>query len=513
MTTVALQSQVDAQRCWPWAEFIAPCQAACPLRMDIAGFVTAIAQGRFKDAIRIERESMPTPGICGWLCQHPCEEACIRQKIEAPIAVQSLRRFIADYELNVGMEKPAPVERTREEKVAIMGSGPAGLVAACDLARQGYGVTIYEASSMIGGMLTSAIPQFVLPREIVESGISYVQALGVEIENNSALGKELSLEDLFRRGYKSVFLALGTQGAVQLDIPGMHVGGVLNALPLLQDVNSGKKVEIKGRVVVIGGGNVAIQAARSAIRLGAAEVQLACLESREEMPAYRWEIERAEEEGVKIHPSFAPREVIGKEGRVVGISFSQVREIEFDVKGGIKPILVPGSEHVMDAEVMIVAIGQLPDLSFLAGAPGLDVDERGAITVAPDTLATSLPGVFAGGDIVSGRGTVMEAMAEGRKAALSIDGYLRGREVRKGVVAEAMEVSDDQIPRFVERRERQEAPKLPLVERIRSFKEVDLGFTEEMAINEAKRCLNCIMCGNCIFYRSQMCYEVASRLL
>ncbi len=513
MSALVSPVQVEKQRCWSWTACLAPCQDSCPLNLDISGSVTAIARGEFAEAVAIEKAGILMPGICGWVCHHPCESACIRAKIDEPLAIQSLKRFIADYELNMGLAKPTPGTRTEVENVAIVGSGPAGLIAAYDLVRQGYGVTIFEAQSVIGGMLAFGIPEFVLPRRVLQNGISYMDALGIEFRNNTALGRDLSLDDIFQLGYKAIFLALGTQKSLPLDLPGMSLAGIFYALPLLEDVNSGRKVETGSKVVVVGGGNVAMDAARTAVRLGAAEVQIACLESREEMPASSWEVTKAEEEGVRIHPSLAPQKILGGEGRVVGITFAQVSSIEFDARGNIKPVIVAGSEQVLNTDTVIVAIGQCPDMSFLSGAPGLNVDQRGAIIADADTLATNLPGVFSGGDVVSARGTVTEAMAAGRKAALSINRYLRKPELGQRFIRETMTISEDQIPRFVERRNRHESPKLPIAERIHSFKEVDLSFSDEMAISEAKRCLNCPMCGNCIFYRSQMCYEVATRLL
>lgn len=480
--------------------------------MDVASFVMAVAHGEFKEAAKIERESNPILGICS-LCHHPCEIACIRAKIDEPISIKRIRQFVANYVLNTEIKKPVPDEIANKDKVAIVGSGPAGLMAAYELAKKRYAVTIYEAEPISGGMLTWGIPSFVLDRKAVGAGIKYIQDLGVKIKNNVSLGKELTLDAIFRQGYKAIFLAIGLPENTQINIAGSNVKGIIYALPLLKEVNFGKRVSLGGKVVVIGGGNVAMQAARTAIRLGSIEVHLCCLESRGEMPSFSWEVKRAEEEGVKVHPSLAPREFIAREGKLVGVRFASVERIEFDGKGRIKPTIIEDSQQVIDVDNAIIAIGQRPNLSFVSGASGLSVDtDRGTIIVDPDTLATNMPGVFAGGDIVTGRGLVTEAMAVGREAALSIDRYLGAKEMEKCTVLQLIQIPREQILNFVPKRKRPLMPELPLDERESSFEVVELSPTEEVAVLEAKRCLNCSVCGNCLFYRSQICYRVAEHL-
>lgn len=516
MKQLITRSQAEVGRCWLSIEKPAPCQDACPLNADVPGYVMAIAHGDFNKALAIVTEHFsPFPAVLGRVCHHPCEDVCTRAKIDEPIAIKSLKRSITDHMPSAAAKRPTHVRKTRPERIAVIGSGPAGLAAAHDLAKQGYHITVYEARSVIGGMLTLGIPEFVLPREILQAEINSVKALGVEIRTNTPIGKGLTLDNLFQQGYKAIFLSVGAQESLKLNIPGIDLAGVFYALALLEDVNLGKEVKFKGKVAVIGGGNVAVDCARVAIRSGATEVYLTCLECGEEMPAFQWEIVRAEEEGVKIYPSLAPREIVGKDGRVAGINFTRVKSIAFDAQGRIRPILVAGEGMAMAADAVIIAIGQTPDLSFLDGARGMGITKQGAIEVDPNTLATNFPGVFAGGDAVN-VATVVEAMAVGKKAAISIDRYLSGVDLEEGhwpQARQALEVEEEKIPRFVERRQRRKMPRLPLGERVSSINEVELGFAQEVAIDEAKRCLNCPVCGICVFERAQMCYETATRLL
>lgn len=515
MKQVQTKSQAEVERCWPSIEKVAPCQNACPLNVDVPGYVMAVTHGNLDKALAIVTENNPLPIICGRVCHHPCEASCLRAEIDEPIAIRSLKRFIINHTPRLSVERPSPVEKTRGESVAIIGSGPAGLAAAHDLARQGYAVTVYEALSVVGGMLILGIPEFVLPREILQAEISSIEGLGVEVRTSTPLGKDLTIGNLFQQGYKAVFISVGAQQSLKLNIPGIDLKGVSYALALLEDVNLGKEVRFKGKVTIIGGGNVAVDCARVAIRSGATEVNLTCLESRGEMPGFPWEIERAEEEGVKIYPSLAPQEITDEDRKVTGINFARVKSIEFDAEGRIRPILVEGEELTVDADAVIVAIGQTPDLSFLDGAKELEVSKRGAIQVDPDTLATNVSGVFAGGDVVN-VATVVEAIAAGKKAAISIDRYLRGLDLKEGRLPQTMQVvviDEENMPRFVEPREHSKVPMLPVSERVSSFREVELGFAQQVAIEEAKRCLNCPVCGNCVFGRAQMCYETATRLL
>ena len=501
-------------RCWPSMEMLSPCENACPINTDVPGYVTAIAQGKFEKALDIIRDKNPLPSICGRVCHHPCEDVCARSMVDEPIAVRMLKRFAAANGTADGKNEPVPI--TKEDKIAIIGSGPAGLAAAHSLIKQGYPVTIFEALPVAGGMLSVGIPRFVLPAEAIEADVNYIRQMGVEIKLNTPIGKDLTVDDIFSQGYKAVFLAVGAHKSATLRIPGMESDNVLHALQFLKDANAGSGNRLSGRVVVIGGGNVGIDCARTAARLGASEVILTCLESREEMPAFEWEIENAEEEGVKISCSLAPQKIVAKDGRVVGLEFARVKSLESDVEGRIRPVLIEGERVNPEADVVIIAIGQALERSFMDAIPNLSLTARGSVAADPDTGETNLDGVFAAGDAVTLRSTVVEAIAAGQKVAVSIDRYLKGLDIGDSSSIGAMrvrEVEERDMPQFIPRRSRSRADVLPIEKRKGSFDEVDLGLLKEAAIVEASRCMNCRTCGNCIFDRRQMCYDVATRLI
>jgi NADPH-dependent glutamate synthase beta subunit-like oxidoreductase len=503
---------IHADRCWPLVTKGSPCESACPLEMDVPNYVMAISQGRFDQASVIIRETNPLPSVCGRVCHHPCEEECNRRLVDSPIAVKWLKRFIADY---VKGQEPSPVLRTRE-RVAIIGSGPAGLTAAHDLVKKGYGAIIFESSSKPGGILTSAIPEFILPSEVVQADIDYIKALGVQIHTGTHFGQDFSLSDLWRQEFKAVLIATGAQRSIELKIPGSELPGVFSALPWLTAVKAGEVRSLSGNAWVIGGGAVALDVARTALRLGADEVNVACLESRRDMPAYPWEIEAAEREGVRIHPSLAPQALVSQKGfRVDGIKFKRVRTTYLDSEGGIHWTLEegPGTEYSVGVDRVFIAIGQVPDKSGLA-EEGFGIGRRDGIGINEHTLETNIRGVFAAGDVSVTGGTVTESMAAGRKAASSVDHYLRGTTPERQIEPqEAMTFEPDQIPEYLIRKERWEMPSLNSKQATRSFREVELGYEEWQAVEEASRCLNCRMCANCIFDRGQMCYETAVRLL
>ncbi len=478
----------------------APCGRACPAGVDAHGYVALISQGKFKEALELVRQSLPFPAICGRVCTHPCEAACNRCKVDEPIAIRDLKRFVADYEMRVGEEEITPAPRTKEERVAVIGSGPAGLTAAHDLVKMGYGVTVFEALPIPGGMLSVGIPEYRLPREVVQKEIEAIQKLGVELKLSSPVGKDgLTLEALHKQGYKAILVAVGAHSSMRLDIPGEELEGVYHGVSFLRDVNLGKEVWVGERVAIVGGGNVAIDAARTALRLGAKEVVIVYRRSRQEMPASEEEIEEAEHEGVKINYLAAPVRVLGGEGKVTGLECIRMELGEPDASGRRRPIPVEGSEFVLDTDMLIPAIGQTPDLSFLPGDHKFHITGRGTFEVDPGCLATNIPGIFACGDAVSGPATVAEAVGAGSRAAIAIDRYLRGEELElaeEGLPLKTVDIEDMDVSDIVSKH-RQPMPRLPLKERIPGFKEVDLGFSEEMAIEEASRCLNCGVCAWC----------------
>ena len=504
---------IHEETCWPEIGKRSPCVTACPLHMDIPNYVIAIAEGNFGKALSIIRESNPLPSVCGRVCHHPCEESCNRSVVDDPIAIEWLKRFAVD---RAEDEKPSFVAVTKDERVAIIGSGPAGLTAAADLAQKGYRTDIFEASSEAGGMLTSSIPDFILPKEAVCADIDYIESLGVRIHTNVSIGRDITLEGLQRQGFKAILVAIGAQKGATLKLPGADLQGVTIGLPMLMEAKQGRLKPSKGKVWVIGGGGVAMDAARTAIRNGAEEEHLACLESRADMPGFDWEVEAAEKEGIRVHPSLSPKQFTSKNGsKVDGIIFNRVTSTWVDSEGGYHWSLMEGSgsEYSVDADAVIVAVGQTTDPGKLAENV-LDISEKGAIVVNKATGQSNAAGIFAAGDISGTGRTVTDAMAAGRRAALSIDQYLNGQPiVPDSEDLEAITIKEEQVPGYMPRKERWEMPKLLPKQAILTSAEVDLGYVAWQAMEEAGRCLNCRMCANCIFERGQLCQDTGQRLL
>ncbi len=504
---------IHVEKCWPEVDKLSPCEAACPLHQDVPNYTMAIAQGDPKKALAIIRETNPLPSVCGRVCHHPCEIECNRKVVDSPIAIQALKRFAADQGQG---ELPEPAPRTKAARVAVIGAGPAGLTAGHDLVKMGYGVSIFEAGQVPGGMLASAVPDFILSPEALAADIAYIKALGVRIHTNVRIGRDISLDALPRHGFSAVLLAIGAQQSARLNIPGSDLAGITTALPFLGAAKRRELTSLKGRVWVIGGGAVAMDCARTALRLGASEVHVACLESRPDMPAFDWEITEAEREGAQMHPALAPQEFTTRNGRrVSGISFRRVASTSTDAEGRISWTLVEGrgSELSVDADAVIVAIGQMTDTTGFSGGP-LNITPRGTVVVNEATGETNVRGIFAAGDITTGRGTVTEAMAAGRRAARSIDQFLSGEPIvaakdTRGVIT----IRPEQVPPYLTRRQQWEVPKLSARQALTTFKEVSLGYVPWQAIEEARRCLNCRMCANCIFERGHLCFDTADRLL
>ncbi|MFH1626363.1 MAG: FAD-dependent oxidoreductase [Pseudomonadota bacterium] len=404
------------------------CQRTCPVQLDIRGYIGLIADGRFEESLALIREVLPFPSICGHICPHPCEEECNRGKVDYPLSIRDLKSFVADFGSESSSEhKPKAVEADEKgKKVAIIGAGPAGLACAHDLALEGYHVTVFEALPRPGGMLAVGIPDYRLPRDVLEREIDGVKALGVEIKCNTAVGKDMSIDDLFSQGHEAIFITVGAHRNQEMQIPGEDAQGVLPGVTFLRDLNLGNPVDVGDRVAVIGGGNVAIDSARCALRLGARDVTILYRRSRQEMPASDEEIEAALEEGIKIEYLVAPLQVVTSDGKVTALRCIRMELGQPDASGRRRPIPVEGSDFEMGLDTLIPAIGQVPDMSFLAEGSGIELTKRGTIAVSPDSLATSRPGVFAGGDCQTGPGIAIEAIAAGKKAARSIDRYLRG---------------------------------------------------------------------------------------
>lgn len=477
---------------------ISPCRDACPAGINVQGYVALISQGKFKEAIELIRERMPFPAICGRVCHHPCEDKCNRNEIDDPIAIRALKRFVADWALR-HEEEPERIEPVyKDKKVAIIGAGPAGLTCAFDLLKMGYPVTVFEANDKPGGMMTMCIPYYRLPKEITEKEINWVLKHGIELKTGVKVGRDITLEEIFAQGYKAIFIAIGAQNPKKLRLEGTELDGVLYGIPFLKSVKSGTSVNIGKKVIIIGGGNVAIDCAKSAVRLGAEEVHLVCLETRDlsskdRMPAHDWEIEEAEEEGVIIHPCRGPKRIIGENGKVKGLETLHCSSV-FDEAGKFNPKLEPGTEEVIEGDTVIIAIGQEPDLS---GFEKLDITPWKTIKVDEVTLETNIRGVFAGGDIVSGPASIVEAVGHGHEAAISIDRYLQGKDLKAD---RKKEVKVAELPeRKIEKAKRIEPRKRPADVRKNDWDEIELGYeSEELAIQEAKRCINCATCSECL---------------
>jgi len=474
----------------------APCRLACPAGLNVQGYVQLVGQGKYKEALKIIMEDLPLPGVLGRICPHGCENACRRCEVDKPVAIRDLKRLAAD------QFDPREVEveckPQREERVAIIGSGPAGLSAAYHLARKGILSTIFEALSEPGGMLRVGIPEHRLPREVLDQEIQLITNLGVEIKTDTALGTDLTVDSLFDEGYKAVYLAMGAHKGIELGVPGENVKGVRQGVDFLREVNLTGKAAVGKKIAVIGGGNVAIDVARSAVRLGAEEVNIVYRRTRAEMPAWEEEIQAAEKEGTKITYLSAPQEVLTQDGEVVGLRCIRMELGEPDSSGRRRPIPIPGSEYEIEIDQLIPAIGQSPDVSAVEDVAGLDFSRWGTIEVDPVTYATNHDGVFAGGDVQTGPWVAIGAIAAGREAAESIVRYLDGREMAEG----REPISNENplyrpIPEDEPLRARARMPELPMEKRKGSFDEVELGYDQETGKGEADRCLNCAYCCEC----------------
>ena len=470
---------------------VAACEVTCPAHVDVPGYIALIGKGRFKESLDLMREKLPLPGVLGRVCSQPCESECKRGELDSPLAIRDLKRFACDAVVD---EKPTPLPRTKNQSVAIIGSGPAGLSAAYDLIRKGYGVTIFEALPVIGGMLAVGIPRYRLPREVLDRDIDYLKGLGIEIRTNTPIGREMTLDDLSRQGYEAIFIAVGAHQGHKLSIPGAGVANVLVGSSFLHQVNLGKKIKLGRKVLVLGGGNIAIDCARVALRLGAQKVAVACLESREQMPALASEIAEAEKEGVVIHPSLTFKKIACRNGRAIGAECLRLLWMEFDKDGNPHIEAIAGSEHVVSANTIIFAIGQSPELNSLLAGTDIKVTRRGTIAVDRETLETSRPGVFAGGDAVTGTAWVIDAIAAGQRAADHIDRYLKGevlKNSRRDIPVKASEIKVEIPPELV-KEDRPFMPTLEVQQRVHNFNEIALGYEKEKALAEARRCLNCV---------------------
>jgi formate dehydrogenase beta subunit len=537
-----------------WLERNFPCKWACPVHTEAGKYVSMIAQGRYREAYAVARRPNPLASICGRICAAPCEGVCRRGEIDAPISIRALKRFVTErfgvesmIDLSVLAEIYGRREKRHPERVAVIGSGPAGLACAHDLALMGYPVTIFEAAPVAGGMLRLGVPEYRLPRALIQLEINAILSLGVELVTNSRLGHEFTLGDLKAQGFAAVFLGVGAMRSRDLTVEGIELDGVLKGIDYLLNINLGYKVEMGHRVLVIGGGNVALDVARvaarggeqenlqrnlsvvqaldvarSAIRFGAREVIVCSLESEREMPAAVDEIEEAGREGIRFLHRVGPKRFVGEEGRVTGVEFRAVSRV-FDDQGRFSPEFIEGSESFVPADTVIVAIGQTGDFSFLRPEDGVDT-RGGRIVIDPTTLATTAPGVYAGGDAAFGPRIAINAIADGKRAARSIDERLRGRPRPdfEGIVEIDVHTRYERVLDF-ESIPRQKPPTRPIERRI-GIAEVEECFSEVQARREGSRCLRCwtntafaenpelgtecILCGGCQDICPEDCIEI-----
>ena len=477
---------------------ISACQHACPAGIDVPNYVAAIGQGDYKAAVDIIRERNPFTAVCGRICIHPCEYKCRRGELDDPIAIRALKRFASDwYYQHYGSERdPFPV--TRPEKVAVVGAGPSGLTCAYFLAQMGYETTVFEAQPVPGGMLGIAVPEFRLPREVIELEIGYIENAGVKIEYNAPIDANRTVNDLIKEGFSAVFIGAGAQASKRIGIPGEEEGleGLYYGLNFLRDIRMGEEIPISGKSVVIGGGNVAMDVARTALRTGSDDVQLFCLEARDEMPAWEKEIEETIEEGVIVNPAWSPTRIEHDNGRVKGISFTRCLNV-FDQEGNFNPECDFSETQFVEADNIIISIGQAPDMSFLPEDSQLERALWGSLVVDENTLSTNVPGIFAGGDFTTGPTFVIRAIAAGRRAALAIDKYLAGDRSKIQIRDEKSRfVQDTGLALDEDEESTEERPRIHIEmedagERVCDFREVERGFNAEEAHFEARRCLRC----------------------
>ena len=545
-----------------WLESNFPCMQACPVHTQAGRYVSLIAEGRYEEAYRYARIPNPFASICGRVCGHPCEPACRRGQFDSPISIRALKRFVTErygpesrYPIDVFSERPGV---KHAEQVAVIGSGPAGMSAAHDLALLGYPVTVFEAAAVPGGMMHLGIPEYRLPRDVLQAQIREILDMGPELKLNMRLGRDFSLEDLKRQGYKSVLMAFGLHRSRDLNLPGHELDGVVKGIDFLLNVNLGYRFEVGKRVVVIGGGNVAIDVARSAmreqqkmaseglpneltsseidvamkefmdvsraaLRMGAREVLLVCLESRAEMPAAEEEIEEGLLEGMKLAPSLGPKQFVGKDGKLTGLEVIKCLSV-YDKNKRFSPKFAEGTESVIPCDTLILAIGQSSDMSFLKPADGIETTRQGTLKINPDTLMTTAPGIFAAGDIAFGPRLIINAVADGKKAAVEIDKYLRGSEWKpKAKYVQITVLDHHKMVAHYDEYSRLPVPALP-IDRRTGVAEVETGFTEQQVRAEASRCLKCwintifegmeasgtecILCGGCVDVCPENCLSL-----
>jgi len=479
-------------------ELVAPCEYECPAHVDVPSYISLLGEGNVDEAIRIHRERNPFVAVSARVCPHPCETMCERRKTDNPVSVRSLKRYMADSSKSSSL-KPTIKEDSRnaKKKIAIVGSGPAGLSCAYFLRRIGYQVTVFEKADKPGGMLTSMIPAYRLPQEIVNNEIDFILNLGIELKLNTEVGKDISIDALKNQGYQAIFIAVGAQGSPSIGIPGEEMNGVIQALDFLRDCRSGKNPKIGKRVAVIGGGNSAIDAARIALRQGA-DVTVVYRRNIEEMPAIQAEVEEAEKEGVKFRILARPKEIKGKNGKAESLVCEEMMMKGYDRTARNKSVPVPGKEFTLDVDTIISAIGQKLDAEKIMKEVGIGFSYEGFVFINKHTMVTNIPNIFSGGDAVTGPSTVTAAIGQGEKAARNIDKYL----AKDFLTDEELKTRYPWLEHYDStvkfnpkgapaKHNRTATPLIPVSERMSANKEVEVTLSKDDVIRESSRCLRC----------------------
>jgi heterodisulfide reductase subunit A-like polyferredoxin len=472
----------------------APCKATCPAHVSAQGFVALIREGKYPEGLALFKDAHPFPAVCGRVCHHPCEGACTRGDADDPVGIQYLHRFLADLDLSRETPYIPDIAEARDEQVAVIGAGPAGLAAAYFLRRRGYPVTVFEKLPVPGGMMAVGIPSYRLPRDILAAEIGIIERMGVTIRTGVTFGQDITLHSLKQAGYQAVFLGTGLHLAHRLNVEGEDLPGVLNGVAFLRDVALGRPASLGKKVIVVGGGNVAMDAARTCLRLGSQEVSVIYRRTRSEMPAYEDEVREAEEEGIRFSFLTIPVQILGADDKVTSLRCIKTELGAPDESGRQRPVPVEGSDYLLDADAVIVAIGQAADLGFTQ-REGIPSSTKGLLEADPLTLETPVKGVFAGGDIIYGPRSVVEAVECGKEAAESIHRFLIGQDMREGRKKDWSYVKPETTGE--PHRPRIPMPQRPLTERQGNFEEVALGYGETEALKEADRCLKCGICSEC----------------
>ncbi len=469
------------------------CKTGCPAHIDVQGFVSLAGKGKFQEALQLIKLASPFPSICGRVCPHPCESECYRDQIDKPVAIHAIERFLGDMDLLSKKRFMPEMKPKKKEKVAIVGSGPAGLTCAYYLAQEGYRVTLFEKSKVLGGMLTTGIPSYRLPRHVAEAEIKLIRDMGVTMKTGIEVGKDKTIAQLRQEGYQAFFLAIGAQESLRMGIPGEDLEGVYRGLDYLRQLNLGKPIKLGDKVAVIGGGNVAMDAVRSARRLGSEKAFILYRRGLEEMPSSPEEIKQCREEKIPIKTLTQPVRFLSNNGRVQAIECVKMRLTEPDESGRKKPEPISGSEFRIKVDAVITALGQESDWCCLTPECACTLTEWGTLKVDPLTLQSEDPDIFTGGDAARGPKTVIEAIADGRQAAISISRYLKGENLRLGRDIPLKAIEQPQKGK-IDRTPRVQMAYLDPQKRIKNFNEVQKGLTKRLVMQEAKRCISCGTC-------------------